>query len=609
MTNAPLIITGMHRSGTSLTASFFQKLGFSMGEQLYAADGNNQRGYFEDLDFLEFQRHILQECSDRHSPGWLDWGWTESESLDRARFSSYHTEAKKLIDSRQSLAAWGWKDPRTTLLLDFWQELLPQARYLLVYRYPWDVIDSILRLNAPIFTAHPDYALRIWHYYNQNLLDFYCKHQSQSILMSVNGFLGNCDRLLDLMTEKFGIDAFDNDKLAQKFAKDNTKQALADVYDPDLFGELDWEHPTVRGIQQIMPQSISLLQELDRHSDLASNLPINFDRDIHPIQPLLQLHYAQISGQKTANNEDKNTKYDRETIAIMEVVLQPDSCCVDVGCHTGEILKEILKLAPIGSHFAFEPLPSYYQGLLKQFSYLKNVIFSDFALSDSERETSFIFVESNPGFSGLQKRTYFRDNLESEEQTIELKVKTQLLDNLIPKTQTIRLIKIDVEGAEFEVLKGALQTIKRNQPVIVFEHGRGAADCYGTTPEMIYDLLANECDLSISTMERFLAHQTDFSHSEFCNQFNQGLNYYFIAYKHTAHHYLNQRKSLEGDLITQIQLLNDYRAIDREVISQLHDEIMAMKSSKFWKIREALFSLKDLLGIGQAEEQSKKKLD
>jgi hypothetical protein len=47
-----LIVTGMHRSGTSLLASFLRAAGINLGENLYPADSANPLGYFEDLDFL-----------------------------------------------------------------------------------------------------------------------------------------------------------------------------------------------------------------------------------------------------------------------------------------------------------------------------------------------------------------------------------------------------------------------------------------------------------------------------------------------------------------------------------------------------------------------------
>jgi len=53
----------------------------------------------------------------------------------------------------------------------------------------------------------------------------------------------------------------------------------------------------------------------------------------------------------------QNQRYDKETRGIMKGLLRADSNCIDIGCHKGEILREMLKYAPNGQHFAFEPLP------------------------------------------------------------------------------------------------------------------------------------------------------------------------------------------------------------------------------------------------------------
>ncbi len=59
-TNLPvLIITGMHRSGTSLTAEFLQKISLDLGNNLLKGNYWNPKGYFEDIDFVEFKRTVL----------------------------------------------------------------------------------------------------------------------------------------------------------------------------------------------------------------------------------------------------------------------------------------------------------------------------------------------------------------------------------------------------------------------------------------------------------------------------------------------------------------------------------------------------------------------
>lgn len=253
----PLIVAGMHRSGTSLTAGMIDALGVDMGQNLLAADRHNATGYFEDLDFLAFQRSLLQAACVPEEPGWPDWGWTESERLDTEVIAQGATEAQSLIAQRPTDQLWGWKDPRTTLLLEFWAQYLPQARYLLVYRWPWDVADSILRINHPTFTGRPDYALRTWAFYNQHLLAFYQRHRSQCVLVNVNRLLVDPAAFAQVLTERLGL-TLDPGAAA----------TVGDRYKPELFGQLGWEHPLVGALWQVAPRYVDLLAALEREADL-----------------------------------------------------------------------------------------------------------------------------------------------------------------------------------------------------------------------------------------------------------------------------------------------------------------------------------------------------
>ncbi len=76
----------------------------------------------------------------------------------------------------------------------------------------------------------------------------------------------------------------------------------------------------------------------------------------------------------------KNLKYDRLTRNILKKFLKKNFNCIDVGCHKGEILDLMLKYAPHGGHYAFEPIPYLYNELKKKYK-MKASIFS-YALSD-----------------------------------------------------------------------------------------------------------------------------------------------------------------------------------------------------------------------------------
>ena len=155
----------MHRSGSSLTASLLQSAGLHIGRQLLGSDSVNIKGHFENIDFYEFHKAVLR------SQAIIDHGWTLQEKINvEDRFVE---QAKEIVAKNSLSSVWGWKEPRTTLFLDFWSELLPEAKFLLIYRSPWEVVDSLYRRGDHTFQDQPEFALKVWYHYNRIIIDFY----------------------------------------------------------------------------------------------------------------------------------------------------------------------------------------------------------------------------------------------------------------------------------------------------------------------------------------------------------------------------------------------------------------------------------------------------
>jgi FkbM family methyltransferase len=220
----------------------------------------------------------------------------------------------------------------------------------------------------------------------------------------------------------------------------------------------------------------------------------------------------------------KNIKYDRLTRAIIASVLSKNSNCIDVGCHKGEILDLLIKYAPSGKHYAFEPLPELHKKLVDK--YAPNTFVFPYALSDREGNSTFNYVKNQPAYSGILKRKYNVKNPEVEE--IAVTVKT--LDAVIPEHVKIDLIKIDVEGGEFGVLKGGVKLLKRDHPLVIFECGMGASEYYGTTPEALFEYMM-QLGYAIFLLDAWLKKTSPLSLESFCSTFKNNSEYYFIAEK------------------------------------------------------------------------------
>jgi FkbM family methyltransferase len=175
---------------------------------------------------------------------------------------------------------------------------------------------------------------------------------------------------------------------------------------------------------------------------------------------------------------------DHEALAtIFAAVLAPDANAIDVGAHTGDVLGHLLRVAPRGRHIGFEPLPHLAEALRRRHP---GVDVRAVALSDAPGTAAFTHVLDRPGWSGLKERPT-PDGAAARTETID--VATERLDDALPDSYVPALIKIDVEGAELQVLAGATRTLQRHHPVLLFEHGLGSADHYGTRPQDVHDLL------------------------------------------------------------------------------------------------------------------------
>ncbi len=222
----------------------------------------------------------------------------------------------------------------------------------------------------------------------------------------------------------------------------------------------------------------------------------------------------------------RNQKYDAYSLKIIERCLKPDSNCIDIGCHKGEILDQMIKGAPMGVKFGFEPIPELFRELTSKYAAFPNVNIYPTALYDRTGTTTFQHVINAPAYSGIKKRKYDGKHVDINQITVE----TGLLDNFIPGDMKIDLVKIDVEGAEFKVMKGGIGTIRRCKPVIIFEFGLGAADFYNSNPGELFTFLNRECGMNISTLKGYLDKTQSLTESQFCGMFEQGSEYYFVGH-------------------------------------------------------------------------------
>ena len=152
----------MHRSGTSCLAGSLEEAGLHLGEVNTEA-AFNKKGNRENRRIMELHDAVLQ-----HNGG----SW--SEPPQQVNCSIWHrAERDAIIRSYGDIPAWGFKDPRTLLLLDLWREVLPDLIFVGTFRDPRLVAESLSRRDErPV-----DDWLDLWANYNARILALHETHR------------------------------------------------------------------------------------------------------------------------------------------------------------------------------------------------------------------------------------------------------------------------------------------------------------------------------------------------------------------------------------------------------------------------------------------------
>ncbi|MEM1180191.1 MAG: FkbM family methyltransferase [Acidobacteriota bacterium] len=170
-------------------------------------------------------------------------------------------------------------------------------------------------------------------------------------------------------------------------------------------------------------------------------------------------------------------------------VLEPGDFALDIGAHRGRHTVPMAQTVGVeGRIWAFEPLPT---ARLELHSALENargaggladVHVRPEALSHRTGFSPYVFVSNWPEYSGLRERVY-----DAEVELKSLQVQTLRLDDALEGEPRIRLIKVDAEGGEYDILRGGAGRLASDRPVILFEFGDHGITGY---PEVTSALMA-----------------------------------------------------------------------------------------------------------------------
>jgi GT2 family glycosyltransferase len=129
---------------------------------LMPPQADNPDGFWEHLGFVALNDELLHELG-----GAWDLPPRADESFTNLRLDPLRLKARLLIERFDSARVWGWKDPRNSLTLPFWQQLFPGLKTLVMVRNPLEVAHSMRKRNGSSYS----FGLRLWEIYNRRLID------------------------------------------------------------------------------------------------------------------------------------------------------------------------------------------------------------------------------------------------------------------------------------------------------------------------------------------------------------------------------------------------------------------------------------------------------
>jgi hypothetical protein len=152
-----ITVLGMHRSGTSSLVGSLEAAGLPLGDVRAEGGESNAMGHHEPGELIALHEDVLITSGGAwHRPP-ATVTWTRKQRKRRDEF----------IASRAGMMLWGWKEPRTLLVIDGWLEVMPELEMVGTFRHPAAVARSLQRRHG---SETPDMWFELWLAYNAVLL-------------------------------------------------------------------------------------------------------------------------------------------------------------------------------------------------------------------------------------------------------------------------------------------------------------------------------------------------------------------------------------------------------------------------------------------------------
>ena len=168
---------------------------------------------------------------------------------------------------------------------------------------------------------------------------------------------------------------------------------------------------------------------------------------------------------------------------------------IDIGANIGQhSMYAATLVGPTGSVHAFEPIPTIYRQLTQsiQANHFEGIIHSHNVALGTDNTDELLYVANNAGGSSLVNNT-------DTKETITVHIRNG--DKELEACEHIDVIKIDVEGYEYEVLQGIRKTLEKHQPILFLEFSGDSYKMQNKSHGMKILSLLRSCGYSLFDIE------------------------------------------------------------------------------------------------------------
>lgn len=266
MKRSPLIITGTRASGCEALGSLMR--GLKIFTYAYTLVHPERSLEWQDREISELHDQLLLALNSDtqiYQDGANKDRSKERGSCDRTNSDHAFLIAQEYLSKRSSSehtdqGLFGWCEPRSSILLEFWQSIECETNVIAVYREPWTNTHLLRQIDPENFLSHPQAALDHWLIYNRKILAFKQRHQHKCLLLHASALENELSKVFDWMTLRYST----------PLSNHNATIKLKGV---DVCGYADWPYEYL--YKDVYPDVYDCWLELRLNDDISDGVSRN----------------------------------------------------------------------------------------------------------------------------------------------------------------------------------------------------------------------------------------------------------------------------------------------------------------------------------------------